>query len=326
MESYSDEFNNIFLSCKEKNYIIRHVPYLREFFEKKENLEMLRHSLTTKRNLTAIKIIDILGARILPLQRINQHTYTSIFWLYKMNHISPQEFALIQKRFEVMNNHKSMFEDTEASFIMQQMENKRHSYRDEKRAERKVSMKDLKFEYERNVTFLIDIDEFIDSEGVLEACTRDVRSVFRTAGDLTTLALFCDDGRAGEKTGKLRRIRVELEDGVRIPLTTGRLSREDRKKLDSFSSALNKLNRWGISYYLGSRLALGDILAVLYAHLRYEDFARVFQVVDGQHIAVSGTRSLVFGRCGNVPAQFFDLTLQNYIRVLEEKGCVPSEG
>ena len=164
---FSSEFNKIFTDCNEKGYVKNNQEYLKSFFEKTENLTMLKHSLTTKRNFAAIRIIDKLQIRIIPMMYINQHTYESIFWLNKMNMIPDSDFLEMQKKFTVMKNSEAMFRDTRRNFITQQIENSRKEHKSTRGCDKPVdlSMELNGMAFIGEAIFFIDLDEFIDIQG-----------------------------------------------------------------------------------------------------------------------------------------------------------------
>lgn len=316
---YSAEFNRIFSSCKEKGFIATNFAYLKAFFEKGENLNMLKHALTTKRNFTAIKVIDKLRVKVVPFLHINQHTYASIFWLNKMSIIPDSDFAAMRSKFEIMKNYEKMFEDTENGFIMLQIDSKRWAHREEKSFEKKTRTADLGFERIADATFFIDLDEILDMHGLAKRCTAQRRSLFIVDEAWSTLAELPGAPSCERKAAKLREIRQAVGIcGRRNTSHMTELSAEQRRKIELVNSVANRLQAAGIRYFLCSAASLGDILCAVWLYFRNIDFDKAIKIADGRAPEI-GERQLVFGKTGNVPFELLGQAHMNWINASKEQ-------
>jgi hypothetical protein len=306
---FSEEFNRIFNGCEDKNYINLNVPYIAAFFENPDNLNMLRHSLTTKRNFTALKIIEKLGLKTAPYMIINQHTYLSVYWLYKMGIIPSSDFKKMKTQFEIMKKAQAMFEDTEKIFINMQIEHKREAAKSNKTVERSMSIRDLGFKICTDLVVFVNVDSIFNVKQVAEANRGLVESIFNVHEVLDTLHIFDSDLQHYTKASTLAEIRKKL--CMKIAPKNMILDKAQRKQIESLESHLLKLKRMNILYFIVTESSLGDLLVFLYLYFHSVDISCAAKIHLSANYPTS-QRILVFDR-SNLPLEFLPKTVENLI-------------
>ncbi|EQB61790.1 hypothetical protein NAPIS_ORF00639 [Vairimorpha apis BRL 01] len=129
-----NKVDEIIEKCKDKYYISKNKSFLREYFNKKENIEFLINEMNSKRNYTILNILERINfsfESVVPSfdsknnKFLTYYMYSSIFWMYKKNYISCDKFDDIKLSFQKMKNFAKMFEDTENHYIMYNIEKDR---------------------------------------------------------------------------------------------------------------------------------------------------------------------------------------------------------
>ena len=348
-DRYSPEFNKIFAECSERGYVKNNHERLRSFFERAENLTMLKHVLTTKRNFAAIRIIDRLKIKVIPMLYINQHTYESIFWLNKMGIVTDSDFLEMEKKFCGMKNSEIMFRDTRRNFISMQIENSRREHKHTRGCDRPAdlpaSLQRMELAFIGEATFFVDLDEFIDVQELLSGCSNIKRNSSKYDHVTDYYARHPSDSVENHPLLRIDRkissfilteddsLRPEKQEGFRVAksffsseksyLHYERLSPAQKKSINRLIPIIHRLESADTSCLLVSRHPLGRIL---YVFLVYNINIRFLAVISiSSEMDVSGLskfhrsdrHALVFGRGGNMPPELLELTVDNYLRELK---------
>ncbi|KAF9764338.1 hypothetical protein NGRA_0639 [Nosema granulosis] len=115
--------------CKDRTYIQANKQDIKDAFSKPKSIEVLRNELSSKKSgfiLSILEKIDYDFDKIihnLEVKRyITQFMYSSIYYMYKNRHITPEQFAEIQEQFKPMKNSAKMFEDISRAYKMERIE------------------------------------------------------------------------------------------------------------------------------------------------------------------------------------------------------------
>lgn len=309
---FSPELEQLFLNCRSKDYIRANIEYLRSYFSIPANLDMLSLALTTKRNISALKIIEQLGLKVLPHTHIDAFTYTSLYWLNRMRIVADDEFASLQNKFTAIKNFETLFEETEKNFIGLQIEKKRQIYSRFKTSRRAVSILDLKMKRVDKISFFFIMDDIVDVGKVVAEFQVLRNSVF--GSDFETLETFSGDVQRDAKISKLREIRSKL---YSYPLRSfsrfADLDKPTKDRLEGVMRFVNRIKRQNSRYYICSRRPLADVLCFAYLYLNNIDLTRVVHLPSIQNLPfpVSG-RGVFFGEHGTVRYELLNHTLENF--------------
>lgn len=294
------------------------MEHLRSYFSIPDNLNMLKLALTTRRNISALKIIEKLELKVLPHIHIDAFTYTSLYWLNRMGILPDNEFVQLQGKFVAIKNFESLFEGTERNFMYLQMKKRKRIYSKLKTSERAVDISDLKMRFVDRISFFFIMDDIVDVEEMARSFHTLRKSIF--CSDFEALETFSGDPQRDLKIMKLREMRSRLYSCPTKSFSQfSSLDRPVKDRLEGVMMFVNRIKRQGSRYYICSRKPLADVLCFAYLYLNNIDLTRVVHLSSIQSLPfpVSG-RKVFFGKDGTVPYELLKCTLENFCRTSDE--------
>lgn len=306
-----EEFLKILDECEDKSYIKSKADFLKLYFSKTENLDMLKHILTTKRCTVGIKIIGTLKLKVIPFLEINQYTYYSIYWLNKIKVITTEDFLAMKNKFMTMENSSYFFESVERNYMMAQIEDRRKSYKDNKSPSSVVNVMNMGFKPVLDSIFFINLD------GLLEWENEEIINL----GISEKLSLGFK-GNAKSKSSKiskskLSKIYSKLGQKCKNGAKYKNLSASNRKMIDLISSAQIKLLKCGIKCFLYNKVSLNSLLLIGWKYFYNIDIKYLIST-SKKEIESTDKRTLFFGKDG-IPLCLLKRAVSNCIFRHEEK-------
>jgi len=316
----SSKNENLLLSCNDKHYIKRNIEYLKAHFSSQENLDFLRLALTTKRNTMALKIVQQLELKITPFAYVNPYTYTSLYWLNRMDAITSTEFEGLKHKHRAIMNFETIFEETENDFIGLQIKKKREIYeRIKTETDKDAKVSNLCFKEADKVTFMFFVDDVLDIAAFTEKFKDLKEFVFRS--NLDTLETYNADLQKEAKIAKFREIKTRL---YKHPLRSfsqfASLEAGARSQIESVMRFINKIKKFGYKFYVCSRAPLPDLLCFIYLCFNNIDLTKTMHLksINQLPFPIIG-RQVFFGKYGNVPWEFMQTAFENLSEMYNEK-------
>lgn len=307
----TQEIEQLFQNCKDKSYIKSNVNELKAYFSPSQNLNALKVALTTNRNFTALKIIEQLNLKVIPYIHINNFTFVSIFWLNRMKVIPDDEFEALCRKFEILNNFDTLYEETEKNFIVLQIEKRRRLLQKRRRTcSTNINIQQY-FKPCEEMTFQFILDDIIDIEKYISGFEDFERYVFWT--DLRTFEVFPDDASRGIKTHQFKEVKMKLGTcSLRSFSKFHTLDAEVQDKLEELMRAVNKARRAGHKYYMCSYRPLPAALTFCYLFMNNIDLTKIVEIKETSdlHFPAHGRR-IVFGRNGNLSYEYLETVMEN---------------
>lgn len=323
----TQELDQLFINCRDKNYIKSNMDGLKSFFSTPQSINALKYALTTNRNFTALKIIEQLNLKIIPYIYINKFTFVSIFWLNRMKVIPNDEFEKLSRKFEILKDFDILYEETERNFISLQIEKRRrmHSHSDKTvntltPIERHLKEARMIHKYMKpcsSMSFVFLIDEVVDIEKITSEFADFGKYVFST--DLKTFEEFPDDPEKNMKAFKFRDVKMKLSmSSLRSFSQFSKMDAKQQERIEELMKVINKIRRCGFKYYICSYKALVISLTFCYLFMNNIDLTKIVEISRDlklpENFPVLG-RKVVVGKNGNVRYEDLD-------RVSESLRCI----
>lgn len=311
----TQEINQLFLCCKDKEFIRTNLDYLKSYFSLPQHFNELKIALTTNKNFSALKIIEKLNLDVMPYIYINSFTFISIYWLHRMGRIDKEQFESLSKKFKVLNNFDYLQEETEKEFITLQMNKRRRI--NKKSGSNNIDINSL-FKGCENMVFIFDLDSLFDIEKYIESFMSLRNTVFCT--ELKSFEEFPSEPDRILKQNKFKELKGRL-----VSCSNRNFSNffsvdlETRGKLEDLMNALNKIRRCGFKYYLTSTRPLSSTLTFCFLHINMIDLTKIIEIERGVelNLPISG-RKVFFGGEGNVKYEFLKQTVSNLTKFLKD--------
>lgn len=312
----TQEINQLFLCCRDREYIKTNLNSLKSYFSLPQNISFLRLALTTNKNFTALKIIEKLDLNILPYIHINTFTFVSIFWLHKMGKILDAQFNSLKRKFQVLNNFDDLVEETESNFI--QLQIKKNRRLNKRKCMNAIDINSL-FKSCDNMVFIFNLDSLFNLENYIEPFTELRNNVFYT--DLKSFEEFPNDVDRIIKQNRFKELKGRLINcSYRNFSNFYSLDLETRAKLEELMSALNKIRRCGFRYYLCSTRSLPSTLTFCYLYINMIDLTKIIEIQPEEelNLPVPG-RKVFFGGKGNIGYEFLKQTTNNLTQFMKDQ-------
>ncbi|MGL4904810.1 MAG: hypothetical protein ACRC34_04870 [Cetobacterium sp.] len=313
----TQEINQLFLSCRDKEYIKTNLENLKSYFTIPQNINLLKFALTTNKNFIALKIIEKLGLKVLPYIHINSFTFVSLYWLYRMTILPMHEFNQLSRKFQIMKNFDILQEETEKSFIKLQIEKRRRIYN------RRVEVKSpgisrLVKDSNDSMVFIFYLDDLFDIEKYLGPFLDLKEGMFYT--DLKSFEEIPNDPEKAKKQNRFKELKGRLVNcAIRNFSSFFSLDSEMQSKLEELMNALSRVRRCGFRYYLCSRRPLSSIATFSYLFINCIDLTKLVEIKDWKdlNLPVQGKR-VIFGGEGNVSYRFLKETMNSLSKYMKD--------
>jgi hypothetical protein len=332
----TQEMNQLLLCCKDKEYIKNNLETLRVYFSIPNALNLLKLSLTTNKNFTALKIIEKLNIKIMPFIYINSFTYVSLFWLNKMEMLEEkEEFLKIIRKFQILKDFDVLEEETENKFMKLQIEKKRRQFSNKRRKSNikidliqrldnnnsnnsNVNNSNVSF-MKPSLLFIFNLDELFNIEDLIENFSDLKNGLFST--DLKTFEEFPNDPERVLKQNKFKELKGRL---INCPIRNFsnffNLDLQSKLKLEELMDALSKIKKGGFKYYLISERPLSTILTFCYLFINCMDLTKIIEIKSAQDVnsinwPVAG-KKISFP--GNIKYKFLRETISNLSRFIDK--------
>lgn len=278
MEQHFQDTAQLLVNCKEESYIHSNMAAIKTHFTALQNITALKEALSTKNNFTALKVIKCLGLSVLPNVNLNSFTFVSLFWLNRMGVIQNPDFIAISRKFEILRNFDVLREETEKEFIALQIQKRRCTG-----IRRYPPLQQLQFSSFFNVcrtmSVFFNLDDVLDFEWYTFDFPDLKNRLFRT--ELRTFEDFRNDPLKNEKIYGFRAIRNSLTTcPVRSFSQFYKLGYKDKQKAEALMSAINKVKRCGMKYYVYSYKNLPTIMTFCYLFFNNIDLTKLLEIAS----------------------------------------------
>lgn len=191
MEDVTD-ISDLLERCKDRAFMNNNRDRIKECILRQPLRDQARGLLGSKKNIFVLRLIEAIGIPVdglLPSledkRNINQHVYSTYYYLYKTSIIDDGVFERARDYFKCMRNYEKMFVDTESSFIISRIEADRRRHKAMKRELNKVAGAEEELQLMLAELPEIGVDEVVGTKNISSVRSTfviDVDPVFDTGG------------------------------------------------------------------------------------------------------------------------------------------------